>query len=118
MSKYINIADQVWDNAEVEGVNMDRCVLWDGRFDVFSGFFRMREGMRLPAHRHGKWVQILVLEGKMEVVLKGGRPRTVEAGGYYFVEPGDTHTETAVENTLLLVVAQLGPQERAEVVLP
>ncbi|MCS5699613.1 hypothetical protein NZK32_11245 [Cyanobium sp. FGCU-52] len=29
---------------------------------------------------------------------------TIDAGGYYFVEPGDTHTETALVDTQLLVI--------------
>jgi len=118
MSRYVNTADQVWDTAKVEGAEMERCVLWDGQHQVFSGFFRMPAGMHLPLHHHGKWVQILVLNGKMKVELKGAEPRTIEPGGYYFVEPGDAHSETAVEDTLLLVIAQIGEHERAALLMP
>jgi quercetin dioxygenase-like cupin family protein len=42
----------------------------------------------------------------MQVQADGEQPHTIDAGGAYFVEPGDTHTETAVEDTLLLVICE------------
>jgi len=42
----------------------------------------------------------------MQVQADGEDPHTIEAGGYYFVEPGDTHTETAVQDTQLLVICE------------
>jgi quercetin dioxygenase-like cupin family protein len=51
------------------------------------------------------------MSGKMEVKADGEEARTIAAGGYYFVEPGETHTETAVEDTMLLVVSE---EEREE----
>lgn len=118
MSHYVNLADQQWDRTEVVGVTMERCVLWNGGQHVFTGFFRMPAGMRLPLHHHGEWVQILVLEGSMQVTSQDGEARTVAAGGYYFVEPGDAHVEEALEDVLLLVVAQIGTMLRDNEVLP
>jgi hypothetical protein len=36
--------------------------------------------------------------------VPGVRGAGRDAGGYTFVEPGDTHAETAVADTLLLVI--------------
>lgn len=118
MSKYVDVSDQVWDTAEVVGATMDRCVLWGGEHQVFAGFFRLPAGMSLPLHHHSEWVQILILEGRMEVTLKGAEPRRIGPGGYYFVEPGDSHAESAVEDSLLLVVAEVAGPMRAGTVLP
>ncbi len=38
------------------------------------------------------------------LLVPGGRGAGRDAGGYDFVEPGDTPTETAVAVTLLLVI--------------
>lgn len=77
-----------------------------------SGFFRMPTGMQIPMHHHRYWVQVLVMSGAMEVQADGESARTITTGGYYFVEPGETHVKTGVEDTLLLVVSE---EEREEV---
>jgi hypothetical protein len=38
--------------------------------------------------------------------VPGVRGEWSDAGGYDFVEPGDTHTETALDDTLLLVICE------------
>ncbi len=111
MAKYVNVKDQVWKGIDVRGVMMEACRLWEGKYDVRSGIFRMPKGMRVPMHHHPYWVQVLVMSGKMEVKEAAGETHTIEAGGYYFVEPGETHVETAIEDTLLLVVSE---EEREE----
>lgn len=111
MTKYVNTADQCWTRIDVRGVTMEACRLWEGSHNVRSGFFRMPTGMQIPRHHHPYWVQVLVMRGAMEVQAEGEAARTIAAGGYYFVEPGETHVETAVEDTLLLVVSE---EERAE----
>jgi len=105
MTRYVTLEEQTWQPADVLGLQMDRCLLWEGQHGVFAGFFKMPRGMSIPAHRHPDWVQILVLSGKMQVE-EGANTRTIGAGDYYFVEPGDMHVETALEDTLLLVVAE------------
>jgi len=111
MSKYVNPEDQVWKGIDVRGVTMEACRLWEGKYDVRSGLFRMPKGMEIPNHHHPYWVQVFVMAGKMEVKAEGEDTHTIVAGGYYFVEPGETHIETAVEDTLLLVVSE---EEREE----
>ena len=111
MTKYVSTNDQRWQEIDVRGVTMEACRLWEGNYNVRSGFFRMPKGMQVPMHHHPYWVQVLVMSGKMEVQADGEDARTIAAGGYYFFEPGETHTETAVEDTLLLVVSE---EEREE----
>jgi mannose-6-phosphate isomerase-like protein (cupin superfamily) len=45
----------------------------------------------------------MVLEGRMRIEQKGEPDREVAAGSCYFVEAGETHVETAVEDTLVQV---------------
>jgi hypothetical protein len=42
----------------------------------------------------------------MRVQADGEEPHTIDAGGYYVVEPGDTHTETALVASQLLVICE------------
>jgi quercetin dioxygenase-like cupin family protein len=49
---------------------------------------------------------VFVVSGAMRVQADGDEPHTIDAGGYYFVEPGDTHTETALVDTQLLVICE------------
>ncbi len=82
---------------------MDKSVVWEGDYGTRSAFFRMPAGMKIPTHTHPKWVQVMVVEGAMEVeTAEDGKVR-IEAGGCYFVEAGDTHTETAITDSLVLV---------------
>src|SRR5215467_13672844 len=97
MTKYVTTKDQNWDTTEVRGAKVERCLLWEGQYNVRSGFFRMPKGLEIPAHHHASWVQILVLHGKIHVEAVGSAPQIIAAGEYYFVEPGETHTETALD---------------------
>ncbi|WP_058499279.1 cupin domain-containing protein [Legionella gratiana] len=106
MTKYVTIEDQQWQQIDVRGVAMEACRLWEGNYNVRSGFFRMPKGMQIPIHHHDYWVQVFVMHGKMEVQAQGDDVHVITEGGYYFVEPGETHTETALEETLLLVVSE------------
>ncbi len=83
---------------------MDKCTLWEGRHDTRAGLFRMPAGMQIAQHMHTRWVQVFVVEGGMRVDTAAGDTHTVSAGGYYFVEPGETHVETAICETLVLVI--------------
>ncbi len=104
MSIYFSKEKLSWAKTPVRGgVDMEKSVIWEGDFDVRSAFFRLPEGMSTPKHTHPKWVQVMILDGEMEVESgPDGRVR-IATGGCYFVEPGDTHKETAVRNTLVLV---------------
>ncbi len=47
-----------------------------------------------------------MVSGTIEVQTDGEEPHIMTTGGYYFVEPGDTHQETALEDTVLLVICK------------
>ncbi len=104
MSRYFSKDHLSWEQATVRGGTvMDKSVVWEGDYDTRSAFFRMSKGTNIPRHTHPRWVQVMVVEGAMEVESDEDGKVRIEAGGCYFVEAGDTHMETAVEASLLLV---------------
>ncbi|MEB3321824.1 MAG: cupin domain-containing protein [Synechococcaceae cyanobacterium] len=66
----------------------------------------MPAGMAIPSHHHEHWCQVFVVSGTMAVQADGEELHTIGAGGFYFVEPGDTHAEAAMEDSLLLVICE------------
>ena len=104
MSRYFPKEQLSWEQAPVRGgIVIDKSVVWEGDYDTRSAFFRIPEGMTIPRHTHPKWVQVIVVEGEVEVETDEDGKVRIEAGGCYFVEAGDTHMETAIENSLVLV---------------
>ena len=103
MTRYIDPADLTWTDVDVRGATMAKASVFEGDYDVRSAFFRMPAGCAVPPHDHSKWVQVMVLEGRMRVEQDGEPAREVAAGGCYFVDAGETHVEIAVEDTLVLV---------------
>ena len=103
MTQYIDPDALEWTPVDVRGATMEKGVIFEGDYDIRSAYFRMPSGLSIPSHHHAKWVQVMVLEGKMRVEQDDGPPREVGAGACYFVEAGETHVETAVEDTLVLV---------------
>jgi quercetin dioxygenase-like cupin family protein len=106
MTRYVPTEDQCWHSIDVRGITMQACRLWEGNHNVESGRYRMPKGMTIPSHHHPYWCQVFVVSGAMEVQADAGEPHSIGAGGYYFVEPGDTHRESAVEDTLLRVICE------------
>ena len=82
---------------------MDKAVVFEGAHAVRSAFFRMSAGVTIPRHQHTKWVQVMVLEGRMLVQQEGAEAFRAESGSVYFVNPGFPHVETAEVDSLLLV---------------
>ncbi len=104
MSRYFSRADLSWTRAIVPGgTEMDQSVIWEGGLGVGSAFYHMPKGMSIPEHTHPMWVQVTVLEGEMEVESEADGTVRIAAPGCYFVEPGDTHTELATKDALILV---------------
>lgn len=104
MQTFSDPANRQWQPVDVRGTTMDKCTLWEGAHDTRAGLFRMPAGMQIAQHLHTRWVQVFVVEGQMRVEDADGSTHRVDAGGYYFVEPGHSHTETAVADTLVLVI--------------
>jgi quercetin dioxygenase-like cupin family protein len=106
MTRYLPTEDQHWHPIDVRGIVMQACRLWEGNYNVESGLYRMPRGMTIPSHHHAYWCQVFVVSGTMEVQAEAEEPHLIATGGCYFVEPGDTHRETAVEESLLLVICE------------
>jgi len=98
-----------WHPVDVRGTTMETCTLWEGGHGTCAGLYRMPAGMRIDRHLHSRWVQVFVVEGAMRVDDDDGGVHAVEAGGYYFVEPGESHVETALRDTVVLVVEDGDP---------
>ena len=104
MSRYFNKDQLSWGKAPVRGGTiMSKSIVWEGDYDTRSAFFQMPKGMSVPLHTHPKWVQVMVVEGVMEVESDDDGTVRIEAGGCYFVEAGDSHKETAIEDSIVLV---------------
>ncbi len=104
MTYYYQKGDLSWEDAPVRGGTvMQKSVVWEGDHDVRSAFFRMPKNMLIPEHDHPRWVQVMVLQGEMEIKTRQDGATRISEGGCYFVEPGDVHSELALEDTLVLV---------------
>jgi quercetin dioxygenase-like cupin family protein len=104
MTRYVSKADLAWTPTPVRGGTViDKSVVWEGGHAVRSAFFRMPQGMSIARHSHPGWVQVMVLEGEMQIATERDGLVRVTAGGCYFVEPGETHQEMAIRDSLLLV---------------
>ncbi|MFM7733645.1 MAG: cupin domain-containing protein [Cyanobium sp.] len=105
MTLYLPPEQQRWQSIDVRGIPMQACRLWEGSHHVESGLYRLPAGLTIPSHHHPLWCQVFVVHGTMEVQADcDPQPHTIGAGGFYFVEPGDTHRETALADTTLLVI--------------
>ena len=103
LAKFVTTEDQEWGSAELGGLTVQECCLWQTE-DLYAGLFKLPKGFQFPHHSHGKWVQIYVLAGKIRVDMDGQEPRSISAGEYYFVEPGEPHVETVEEDLHAYVV--------------
>ncbi|HLF31703.1 MAG TPA: cupin domain-containing protein [Xanthomonadales bacterium] len=69
------------------------------------GKYRSSKGVQFTRHTHTDWVVVTVLSGKVEVSRHNGADiRVYNPGDSYLVEPGETHTETSLEDTEVVVV--------------
>ncbi|MBR8640507.1 cupin domain-containing protein [Streptomyces tuirus] len=103
MPKFTQVDEREWIHEDVVGHAIDRCKLWyDGHGLSFS-LVKMPADHELSLHRHETWVAVFVVEGAMK--WEGdGQERTLDAGGFYFVNPGEEHVETSLKDTLVLIV--------------
>jgi quercetin dioxygenase-like cupin family protein len=104
MSRYFTKDQLIWEQAPVRGGTvMSKSIVWEGDYETRSAFFRMPKGMSVPEHTHPKWAQVMVVEGEMEIKSREEGIIRIGAGGCYFVEAGDAHKETAIQDTMVLV---------------
>ena len=70
---------------------------------------QLDKGWQFVPHRHTDWLVITVLSGMLQVTQSNGQDVCIyEAGDTYLVEPGDLHTETALEETYVVVITGPG----------
>jgi quercetin dioxygenase-like cupin family protein len=81
---------------------MEECPVFEND-GTHSALYRMASGCQIPDHHHASWVQVAVISGRMRVEQDEHPVRIVEAGGVYFVSPGEDHVETAEVETVVLV---------------
>lgn len=94
--------DMQFQDCDIYGTVLQKSPVFEGAHDVRSAFFRMRRGDVIHAHVHRKWVQVVVLDGEVQVT-QGARAFSARAGEVYFLDPGHPHVETALADSLLLV---------------
>jgi quercetin dioxygenase-like cupin family protein len=69
------------------------------------GYHRLTKGFQYHSHKHRGWIVACVLKGRLRVDTEGHEQAQVFGPGEtYFVEPGSVHTETALEDALVLVI--------------
>lgn len=103
MSTFVLEPGAAWHVVDVYGASMEKHVVFEGAYDVRSAYFKMAAGCTIEPHQHTKWVQVVVLSGEMLVTQAGEPDRHVGPGQCYFVDAGETHSERAVQDTLVLV---------------
>ncbi len=69
------------------------------------GKYKSSKGVQFTRHTHTDWVVLTVISGKVEVSRdEGADVRVYYPGDTYLVEPGETHVETSLEDTVVVVV--------------
>ena len=101
--RHVTIDSVEWTDVDVRGTIMPRGLVYEGAHGVRSAFFQLAAGQRIEQHRHELWVQVMVVRGRMHVNQEGVAPFDAQAGSLYFLEPGSSHVETALEDTVVLV---------------
>ena len=105
------MAEEVEGGAKMEGsfLTLDE---FDGLHEV--GYFRISKGFQFTPHRHKGWLIITILKGALRVETLGHEDQVFEGGDTYLYEPGQVHTETAVQdNTVVLVTMGSKDPDRA-----
>ena len=104
MPKFTQVAERDWIHENVVGHAIDRCKLWYDGHDVSFSLVNMPSSYELSLHRHDSWVAVFVVDGTMTVRSRDGDERTVGAGDFYFVRPGEEHVETSIDQTQVLII--------------
>lgn len=68
------------------------------------GKYQSSKGVQFTRHTHTDWVVVTVVSGKVEVSRDGADTNIYYPGDTYLVEPGETHAETSLEDTVVVVV--------------
>lgn len=101
--RHIDSGNARYERVNVHGSIMQKAVIFEGNYDVRSGFYRLEKGHVIRRHTHTKWVQVMVVDGCMRVEQDGVDVIEAKSGSVYFLDPNHPHTETALVKTLVLV---------------
>ncbi len=89
--------------ATIESKLLTKIDEFDGLHEL--GYHKVSKGFNYPSHGHQGWIIACVLKGRLQVKTEGhDKAEVFGPGDTYFVEPGSIHTETALEDSLVLVV--------------
>lgn len=100
---YVDSVNAEFQRVDVHGCLMDKAVIFEGNYGVRSAFFRLAEGQIIERHTHTKWVQVFVIRGVIRVDQEHADVIDVGSGAAYFLNPYYPHTETVLEEALVLV---------------
>jgi mannose-6-phosphate isomerase-like protein (cupin superfamily) len=103
-TSYLDPGKLDWRIVDVRGAPMQEARVMNGEHGIYSAFYRLPKGTEIRTHRHLDWVQVMVVEGRMEVTDQDGIG-IVEAGSCYVVSSGRQHFERALEDSLVLVTS-------------
>ncbi len=113
MARYVTKAEMDWQDYAIPmtwGPDVDphdmvaqRCLVWEGQYGMYSALFRMPKGGAFDQHTHQTWLQTVVLEGQLKVETDKDGTRFINPGECYIIEPDEPHTESAVEDSLVLI---------------
>jgi len=90
-SRFLKVADLPWKPTQVEGIDM-KILMQDKESGLLTALFRWQPGTELPLHEHVEVEQTYVLEGSIEMGVRGGKTVTLTPGQTFYEGPDDIHT--------------------------
>jgi quercetin dioxygenase-like cupin family protein len=103
-TRYFDQCSLDWQVVDVRGTPMQEARVMTGEQGIYSAFYRLPKDTEIRRHLHVNWVQVMVLEGRMEVSEKES-VTVVGAGGCYVVPGGGRHVERALDDAMVLVTS-------------
>ena len=82
----------------------------DGEHGVRASIVKVPKGYEYRMHKHLDWAHVTLVEGRIRLETADGDVHLVDAGGSYFVTPGEAHIETMLADSVVVVLT--GPDER------
>jgi len=95
-------ATREWQQTPYEGIELAPI---GGEETVNTAAYRIRGGLRLPAHQHPVWELVIVVSGHLRL----GEDSLI-AGDVLHTRPGAAHDVEALEDTVFFVTVGQGQQ--------
>lgn len=103
MTSFTTVESRDWISSDAIGQAIERCKLWFGEGGVSCSLVKIPADTDMGRHKHDSWVSVFVIEGTM-IVSDADGERTLSAGDFYFVEPGDVHSERTKDAATFLTI--------------